>query len=317
MVTLAVLLVLGGGAAAAYVGVVVPNQPANVLRTAFINSVQTKQISTDGTFDGGSGSVKGTFSSAVNTAVKSADAKVNVTFSGISFPIEARLVQQNAYFKIGDLSTVSSLIGAFSPDAAKAADSLSKQVSNKWISVDSTIINQDPTAKCLMGLNWTLNQADIKQMQNQYDKHPFTTIKSTANDTVQDKAAKKFVLNISEDSFNKFGDSLQSLSIVKAAQKCPGLSNASTTAMRLTASKTTNKSTLLTVWVDKQTKHVVQIANSSKDGSTVVKLSYGNVSIAAPPNAVPILNFLGSLQSTLQSSGLNYSQLLGSGATVN
>jgi hypothetical protein len=315
LIGLSALVVLGGASAAAYVGVILPNKPANVLRAAILNSVQEKQVSADGKIETSAGSFKATFSSAVNTDAKSADAKLDVTFSGVSFPVEGRLVDQSAYFKVGDLNTISSLIGAFSPDAGTAAQNLSQQVSNKWIAVDSTIIKEDPTAKCLMAMNWSLTKADIDLMQKQYAQHPFTTISSTNSDTVGGQKAEKFVLNINDDGFTKFGDSLKNLSIVKTADKCPGVSNAGSSAMRLTANKTTGKTTPLTVWVDKATKHISRIAYSSKDGSEAVDLKYGHVSISAPADATPVLQFVSALEKSLGSSGTDFTQLLGGGST--
>jgi hypothetical protein len=315
LIALTAILVVGIGSAAAYFGVVVPNKPANVLRTALLNSVQETQASASGSFKDGTGSFKGTFSTAADTAAKAADFKLSVTYSGVTFPVEGRLVQQNFYFKFGDLSTISSILGSFSPDAGTTAQSLSQQVSNKWIVVDSTLMNQDPTVKCLLGLKWALTPADIKLLQTQYKNHPFTTIQSASSGTVEGKSAEKFVLNISDDGFSKFGNSLQNLSIAKAGKKCPGVS--SSPEMRLTAAKTSTKTTPITVWVDKHSKHIVQIAASSKDGSEIVTIHYGHVSITAPPNATPVLQFLSTLQSSLGSSGTDFSKFLNQSSSGN
>ncbi len=123
---------------------------------------------------------------------------------------------------------------------------------------------------------------------------------------------EKFVLNISDSAFTRFGDSLKSLSLVKAIQKCPGLSSTASSAMQLTANKVDTSSTPLTVWVNKQTKQIVQIASSSKSGSEVISLHYGQVSITPPSNPTPVLQFISSLESSLGVTGTNLSQLFSS-----
>lgn len=315
LISLVAVLVLGGASAAAYVGIVVPNKPANVLRAALVNSLQEKQSSTSGSIQASSGAIKVNFTTAEDETAKAADINLNITASGINFPIEARLVQQNAYFKIGDLGTISSLLQALNPSAGTVAQSLSQQVSNKWISVDSTLIDQNPTAKCLLAANWTLTPADIKLMQTQYKNHPFTTIQSTSNATVSGKATEKFVLNISDNGLNNFGNSLKGLSLVKAAEKCPGVSNANSSAFRLTANKIDTKTIPITVWVDKATKHIVQVSYSAKDNVEVVDINYKPVSIKAPSNPTPILQFIGTLEKSLSASGVDPSQLLGSSSS--
>ncbi len=312
--SLLALLVLGGASAAAYFGIIVPNKPANVLRTAVINSLKETETSTEGTIGDNAGAFKVNFSTAENNAAKAADLKLNLTYSGVNFPIEGRLVQHNFYFKVGDLSTVSSLLSLVSPDADKVAQSLNQQVANKWIVVDSTILDQDPTIKCLLNLNWTLSQSDLKLLQTQYKQNQFATIQSTSNDKVDGKAAKKFQLNISDDSANKYNDSLKNLSIVKGAEKCPGLSNGS--AMRLTANKVSTSTTPLTVWVDKGSKRIVQLATNSNDTIAKVTIHYGHVSIAAPPNPIPVLQFLSTLEKSLGGDGAGLLDLLGSAGSL-
>ena len=309
LIVVVALLVILGGTAAAYFAVILPNKPENVLKAAFINSIQEKQSSTSGTVDATSQGVKATFSTAENAAAKAADIQLNLTVSGVSFPVEARLVNQNIYVKFGDLSTLAGLLNVYSPQAGSLAQTVSGQLSNKWIVFDSTLIDQSASLKCVLNTNWTLTNADVKLIEDQYNKHPFTTIKSTASDTVGGKSAEKFVLSLNNSTFNDFGNGLRGLSVVGALSKCSG-------SMNTSASSSLNKGTTpLTVWVDKGTKHIVQVANQTNGVSTTVTLHYAPVSITAPSGAEPALQVLTSLQSALAGSGIDLSQLLG-GANV-
>ena len=316
VISLAALIILGGGAALAYVGVIVPNQPANILRSGILNTLQAQQKSTSGTIQDPTGALKVDFTSAVNTPARALDLNINVTASGINFPVEARYVKQSAYIKVGDISTITDLLNTYSPNIGSVAKSLSQQVSNKWIAIDSTLINENPTTKCLANLNWAFSKADIQQLQTLYTKQAFAKINKASADTVNGVAAEKFDLTISNASITKFGASLNSLSLYKAIQKCPGLNNASSAAMQLTANKVDTSTIPLTLWVDKGTKHIVRIAyNSTQNGSLVMNLKYAPVSIDVPSGSVPVLQLVSTLQSTLGNNS-DLSQLFSSGGST-
>jgi hypothetical protein len=308
LIALVAVLIIGGGSAAAYFGVIVPNKPANVLKTAFINSIQQTQVSTSGTAE--TTGFKAAFTTAANTSTKSVDVTLNLTFSGATFPVEGRLIGHNFYFKVGDLTTITSLLQAYSPNAGTIAQTLNSQVANKWIVVDSTIIDQQPSLKCVLDTSWTLNKADINLLESQYGQHAFTTIQSTSSDTVNGKSAEKFVLSLDDNKSTDFAKGLNNLSIIKALNSCSGSSAGATSLI----APSDHKTTPLTVWVDKGTKRIVQIGASNKNGSTTIKLSYAPVSITAPSNPEPVLQLLGALESaTGGNTGL--SQLFGGSST--
>ena len=313
LMALAAVLVIGIGSAAAYVGVIVPNKPANVLKAAFINSLQQKQSSSSGTISASSSGLayKVTFSSAEDAVAKAADFQINLTVSGVTFPVETRLVNQNLYIRVGDLGTIAGLVNAYVPTAGATVKSLSSALSNKWIIVDSTLLNENSGVKCALNSSWTLTNADIQLLGAQYGKHPFATIQSTSSGTVGGKPAEKFDLSISNAALNDFGNGVVNLSVLKNLGKCLGGTSMSTPS-------TDHGHTPLTVWVDKGSKRIVQIANNSGDPksgtsiSTTITLNYGKVSITAPRNAEPAVQVLTSIQSTLGGSGIDLTQLLSS-----
>jgi len=308
LIALAAVLVVGVGSAAAYVGVIAPNEPANVLKASFINSLQQPQSSSNGTFSAsGSGvAYKGTFSTAEDATAKAVDAQLNLTVSGVNFSAETRLVNQNVYIKLGDLSAIAGLANAYYPAAGSLVQSLSTDLSNKWIVIDSTLIDESASAKCALNSNWTLTSADINLLKSQYNKHPFATIQSTASATIGGEPAEKFVLNIDNSKLDAFGTgSLQNLSVVKALQKCPGATKSTTTPSSLPAG---HGQTPLTVWVDKSNKRIVQVAASSDDkksgvsGSTTITLHYGKVSIVAPSNPESAIQVLTDIENSAKAN---------------
>ncbi len=322
LVALIAILVIGGGAAFAYVGIILPNKPINVLKESFINSLQQQQVSTDGTVQGGQASGSGIdykvgFKTAADTNTKAADAQLNLSVSGITFPVEARLVNQNLYVKVGDLSTIANLLDTFLPGSGSMAQSFNSILANKWIVFDSTLLDESGTAKCLLNTSWSLSNSDLSLVESQYAKDPFVTIQSTSSDTVNGQAAEKFDINIDNSKFNSFGNGLRSLSVAKNLSKCSGALNISK------SSSSSQGQTPLTVWVDKGTKRIVKVAaqttaqeakKSNLSGSVTVTLSYGNVSIKAPANATPALQALSQIENT--PSGSSLLNMLGSGSST-
>lgn len=328
LIALVALLVIGGGSAAAYFGIVVPNQPSNVLKTALINSLQQTQVSANGSFEVSPATdsgvaYKGTISSASDTVAKTADLQVTLTVSGISFPVETRLVNKSFYVKVGDLGTVASLAQAFSPDAGSFVQSISKDISNKWIVVDSTLLEEDPTIKCVLNTSWTLSAADIKLLENQYGKHPFTDITKASADTIDGKPAEKFLISIDDDKGAAYFDStLSNLSVIKNLQKCPGASSTGSTSTK--SSLADHDKTPLTIWVDKASKRIVQITSNSTaqdsrklnlSGSATLKFSYGHVSITAPADAEPAVQVWADIVNSAKSNPALSNLLNGSDAT--
>jgi hypothetical protein len=297
LISLVVLVVIGGGLAAVYAAVILPNKPANVLKTALINSIQEPQTSTTGSVNFTPTSSDGVaykldFKTAEDSSAKAVDAQLNLTVSGISFPVETRYVKQNLYVKVGDLSSIVGLVNTFSPDVGGLTQSVSAALSNKWLVVDSTLIDENATAKCVTNLNWGLSKSDITLLETQYAQHPFTTIHSATAGSVNGVPAEKFVLSLDSSQLSRF--SLADLSAVKALNKCsPSTTKATDTAIPMDGKTTTDA---LTVWVDKANKRIIQVAanasGSSKSdvsGTITVGFSYGNVLIAAPAKAEPAI----------------------------
>lgn len=324
LIVLVALTVIGGGSAAAYVGVIVPNKPENVLKAALINTAQEKQGTYEGIIEGGPAigaglAYKSTFSGSVDTVAKSAETKFTVTYSGVSLPIEAKYVSKNAYVKVGDLTTIANLASTLDPGLGKSVQTLNKEVANKWIVIDSTLIDT-AGASCVLDTNFSLTKADIQLLEMEYAKHPFTTIESSSKDTIKGKAVQKFELSIDDDAAAVYGNNLNGLSFVKALEKCPGVKDSSDSASK---AKGDHDKTPLTLWVDKSTKRIVQVAGKSteqdakKDNLKLtfnLALNYNKVSIKAPDGAIPAADIIAKFLAT--PDGAAYCQLFGGSSSL-
>lgn len=314
---IAALVVLSAGTAAAYYMVYKPNQPAMLLRTALDNTLQQHQVSADISFSGsptqaGSGvAFKIDAKTSTNSDAKTADAVINATVSGVTIPLEARLVNQNAYVKVGDLSGVESLASGFAPTLAPTVKSIAGSITNKWVEFDSTLLSQ-AGASCALNASWAVSKSDIALLNDAYLKNSFVTIKSTASDTVNGQPAEKMVLSINDNKAAAYAKSLSNLSMVQSLQKCGGGS-----AKPLnTSSLADGDTTPLTVWVDKASKRLVKLDMQSTaqdaqkahlQGELTATFSYGNVQISAPQGAIPALQLLSQIEAAnpMLTSALN------------
>lgn len=315
LIAVAAVLVIGGGSAAAYFGVIVPNRPQNVLLSAFLNTAQKKQVTFNGTLHEqpakGSGvALKADYNGQADAASKAANMHMNLTVSGVDFSIDARYVGKDLYFRLGDLKTIVSLLNSYDPMYGAMAKSLNSQVSNKWIKVDQTILDESQPVSCVLNTDFTLSDKDIDLLKTQYKQHPFIDIQSTSSDTVNGKKVEKFVLSMDDDKGAQFAKGLNDLSIYQALNKCE------TSGKTDTSSLADHDHTPLTVWVDKGSKEIVQVEShttaqdAKKDNmkaDTTVTLNYDKpVHITAPTPSTPVMQLLGDIERSMggSSSGM-------------
>lgn len=315
-----IVFVLGIGSAAAYFGVVAPNKPENVLKAAIQNSLQEKQASFEGSIDvkDSSSSAKIKFSGAVDQTAKTSQVKVDATLSGVSASVEARYIDKNLYFKLGDLSNLAKLAGSYSPEIGTAAKTISDSLSNQWLEVDSTLLDQ-LGGSCVLDANSQFTDTDIKLLESQYSKHQFSTIKSSGTDTVNGQKATKYELSLDDDKMAAYLKDLGGLSMIKALKACDTGLNADSSTF---SSLADHDQTPLTVWVD-GSKHIVKLgvnstakdAKSGVSGTGSVTLKYDKVSVSKPSGAKPAMDVLNDLQSSLETLILDSGSLF-SGAPI-
>lgn len=310
-----IVLLLIGGSAGAYFGVIVPSKPENLLKKAISNTAQQTKVSFDGKFTYESTDKEAELK-AVNVTFKGqSDAEKNafgssfeVAASGAKLPFEARFVDKNVYFKVGDLSTIKSLMSSFAPEASIIVDSLSKKLSNQWVEVDETLIKQ-AGGSCVLDKSFAITKEDVTLLQKRYDQVPFAAIKSTAGDKVNGRGATKYEIEIDDNKGAEYLKGLNELSIVKKLKDCSKDSKDTIDATELAD----NDTTPLTLWVDKGSKRIVKVASHSTaqdeakekfKATFEVTLSYGPVNITKPEGAKPFLEVFG-----------DFSQLFGGGTS--
>ena len=318
IIVAAAVVLLAAAAGVAYAAVIVPNKPANVLTAALENSLQAKQVSYKGSInlesDGNSSKVA--ISGSQDNTKHASDLNLEVTTTGVTVAVEGRLVDKNLYVKLGDLTSVNSLLSLYAgSEATKLTSVLNEQVANKWIVVDSTLLDQ-AGGSCALNANLSLTRADVNILEQQYKQYPFAIIQSNAGDVINGKNVTKYQLSIDDDKAAVYGDGLAHLSFVKALEAC-----SKTAATSTTKSIGDHDKTPLTIWVDKATKQVVQIAsqstaqdaNNGTKGSGQITFDYAPVSITAPSGAIPALQVLVKLEKALglPTNGVNNTDFTG------
>ncbi len=311
LLTLVGLVVIGGGSAAAYFGIVVPNKPENVLKTAVFNSFDQQNISAKVLAEGKSGGAgfKADMTMKANVADKSSAMDAKFTVSGLTFSGEARMVGGSAFMKVGDLSNVTSLIEAFSPDYATQIKAVTDKVSDQWFEIDSTIL-KTAGADCVLNTETKLSEADLKILSDKYTENPFVTIKNTSNEDISGKAAIKYDLSINNKKAAQFLTSLEQTSLFKKLDSCAKQSETTSLTGDQDISNTVNTdgikdtdNTELTVWVDKSTKQFSKVAYEAsaemkKNGNDLkieATMDYAPVKIDKPEGSMPITDLIAEL----------------------
>ncbi len=319
---LAGLLVLGGGLAAAYFAVYLPNTPENVLRAGIANTVQQKHISASGEFDfkpidakkeGAMDAFKVTFDTKNNIEKKQSEIKLKYTAAGIDFPVEARYVDDAAYVKIGDLSTLVSMARGFAASAGvdisvyePLIKDVSSLLSDQWIEFDSTLLDS-ANLSCTLDTDVVFTDSDVKLLDELFAEKPFGKIDSHSNDTVNGKSAIKYQISIDDNKLAKFLEDkkLEQLSIVKALDKCADPDDGT---LLDTEELADDDTTPITLWVDKDAKRIVKVAAHSTEqdakeenfeGTIQATLAYDTVSVSKPEDAKPAMEIWGQLQEKL------------------
>jgi hypothetical protein len=315
IIIVGIVLLLLGASAAAYIAVIKPNQPGSLLKAGIENTLQKKQLHIDTTANFESTNTKKNNMPTTKVHVLGqadleknvSQAIIDVTASGVNFPFEVRMVDENLYVKVGDLGTIKNLVSQTNRDAGTLVGQFANKLSNKWIVIDSTLLNQANTS-CDLG-DMAFTKEDIQELIKSFEKYPFASIISTGEDSVNGQPATKFEIDIDDNKGVEYLEKLPDLSFFKKLRDCSGGELDQDKAFDGLAD---NDHTPLTIWVDKTSKQIVKIAghttaqDEQKDyikGTIEATLSYDAVSVTKPDGAKPIMELLGDFGSLFGLTG--------------
>lgn len=306
-----VLLVLAIGSAGAYFGLILPNKPENLLKTAITKTAEQKKSKFTGTLTyestDKSARVKAMnfeFDGQADVEKGALQAAVNMNAGGFKVPFEVRNVDRSAFFKFDDLNGLKSAVQLSAPQHAGIADALDKKLTDQWIEIDPTLQKQ-AGAGCSFDSSYSLTKADTDMLFQRYKVMPFGNIKSTTNDMVNGISTTRYEIDIDDNKAAEYANGLNELSLIQKMRECNGNNN-SINSMRFNDGDTRP----LTLWVYKGTKTIAKVATRStaqdeqknKFKSTLeMTFQYGQADISKPENAQPLTNVLGGLSGDFQS----------------
>lgn len=183
-----VLLVLGGGAAAAYFGYYLPNKPENILKQALYNDLTTdapasklegefsvKQKDSDETFAGTVDAVFNENGSFDMTAT------LDALVTTLSFDVRS-VDGKSLYARVGGLEGLPEIIGSTDAVETQSLAALLEAFNDQWFEINNSLLQQatDGSFKSFDFSNFS--EKDAKKVADLYAANSFFVVKQTLAD---------------------------------------------------------------------------------------------------------------------------------------
>jgi hypothetical protein len=320
------ILVLGGGAAAAYYGYVVPNKPTNVMKSALVNTFSKDQV-TSVNFDGSVGitdkqskqTVNGTFTGAAD---QNGAFQVNASLDAVVTTVTAELRSTDGktfYVKLGGLAGLPQLLSAGGDQTvAQMYAPMISAVNDQWLEINPSIIKQLTGSDTSPLSGMTLNDADRKKLGELYKQHQFLTVqKALADESIKGVASHHYVVIVDKAELKSFAAQ------VKAANlQSWKVSQADVDSFNKDVDKVDFSKYPVDVWVGKGDKLVRQVVYKYASGNTSVDLrftidSYNKtVKVDKPAGSKSLLEVLGGMFAPGAADQQMLEQMSGSGISL-
>lgn len=334
------VLLLGGGSAAAYYTLIMPNQPAAVLKKSLQNSLKQDKVVAKGTLESttGQGGTLLTSSNSktsfdytlqVDGTTDNSALETTLKFNGKNFPIELRSVDKIGYVKLGDVSDLLGDVGAISPQFQQLVTAIDAAISNQWIS-----FKDDRASKTLSCFGTFPDAKQSKEefafLEQTFKNNQFAKITATSKDKVDGKNTIKYTISFDKGKSKDFMERLKERPRYKEFLKCLGVNEESAlitnkkqvSTLRSmvgleaavakdqksgSSSATSSDATdnvSLQLWVDSSKKLIskVQLDSSSSDYKVVLtaNLEYGQTKIEKPDKSKTVEELLNEIGPTIQ-----------------
>lgn len=313
-IIIGLLVVLGGGSAAAYYGVVVPNQPQNVIKAASKKLIKSNQqtMSTKGKLtvdmNGDSSPLKNVtvnFTTGSDASKKSFFINLDTSVSGVKIPVEIRALDQNIYFKFGNLNSLKSMAVLSEPSMAPTVELVSSKLSNQWVEVDESFLKQ-ANMGCTFSVS-SLSDSDVDQIIKVYSNNQFTKVVNKRPEKIDGRDTTRYELKLDNQKTKAFASQIKNVPAIKKLNECSN--NASNNKPAYNIDDASNlfldgTDFIITVWIDKsKTYRQIQIDAKDKDSKTSTSLiitpTNEVVNILKPDGAKPLTEVMGDLSALL------------------
>lgn len=296
IITGVVLLLLGGGAAA-YWGVVVPNKPENVLKSALVNSFSKEKVQSVG-FTGtaaiaGNDGAEFSFD-FTGAAAQEGKLQLSASLDALITKVTFDMLSpdgKNFYLKVGGLQGLSDLFAQENPEAAQYI-SLLNQVNDQWYEISEGLVKQftqyplTPSA---------LNEASMQKIAELYGQHQFLVVKETlASEAINGEESHHYKVVVDSVKLKDFAAAIQAANIqgVTITQESLHMFNAGVDDMKFANYP-------LDIWISKKSKLFTQIAFETDFQGSAVTLrltvtDYNRpVEVQTPESTKPFLDIFG------------------------
>jgi hypothetical protein len=300
------VVLLGGGSAAAYFKVVVPNQPQRITQDAVANTINQEKV-TSGHFEGEVGISGGetadvisgiTFEGAANDK-NALDLKVSINTAVTKVGLDLRSTDSSTYYlRLTGLNGLDKILGSLSEGDSEEAAMLSElapliaQVNDQWFSIDKSLLNQFG-GENLSAAQEKISSEDAKKIGDIYKKHQFIKIdKKLADQNIHGVASYHIQASVDKDKLVSFLGEVKSANIkaLKLDQETiDGIGKANLSKYPFD------------LWVSKSNRVVTQLATSIEDNGTTYKVRIAmfdvnkEVKVETPSGAKSVLELLSGL----------------------
>jgi hypothetical protein len=301
----AVVLLLVAGSAAAYVGLILPNNPQKITGDALSNTVNPEKFKStkfEGEVTLSGGDISKTISSVgfeggFNVDGQAVDLTLTANTAVTKVNLDVRSTDgKSLYLKVSGLNGLDKLLasaGGSSPEAGTIAQfaPLLSQVNDKWFTIDQSLLGQVGGGEVATGDK--LSKEDAQKIGEIYKKHQFLNVdKKLADQDIHGVPSYHIQTTINKDELKAFMGEVKSANIkgVKIDQKDID-----------ELSKVDFSKYPLEMWVSKKSRFVTQLSTSFEDKGTTYKVRIAlkdinqPVNVEKPANAHSILELLGGL----------------------
>jgi hypothetical protein len=323
-----VVLVLGGGAAAAYFGYVVPNQPENVLKAALRNTFDNKKVTSE--HFNGKVSVKDketntTLSATFNGGANNAGAvQITADLDAVvtKVTLDARSVDGSTYYlKVGGLDGLPELLNAYAADSGLSASEISAYSSlisglnDQWIEINQSILSQ-------LGLGDTgtlkITSTDRDKIAKAYANHQFLSITQTlADESISSMPSHHYKVTINKTELKNFLVALKDAKVESIKITQDDITSLDNSVKNIDFNKYP-----VDVWIAKDTKLIDQVTFTYSDDQATLNIRYTiadynkPVTVTKPTGAKSLLEILSELYGGAGSSSALMNELQGSGISL-
>jgi len=331
------VVILAGGTAGAYFGVIAPNKPQRIVQDSLTNTVDS-QKTTSGKFEGEITCVSGdackTFSTVLFKGAsndKSAfDVNIQVKTVITTVGLDLRSVgDKSLYLRLSGLEGLDKLIASYagvekaagneSAALAAAYAPLVNQLNNQWYTIDESLLKQAGTDVSLSGSDSNLSAEDTKKIGDAYKKHQFITVtKKLANEKIHGQDSYHIQAAIDKTKLKAFVSEVKNANIKNLGLETLAQSDIDS------IDKVDFSKYPLDLWVGKSDRKISQLATtiSDKDNSVKIRLALYDynkpVTVEKPAGAKSVMELISGLSgagagsdSVLGADSDNLTSLLG------